>query len=454
MTATGHQLVSETDPARFQSQSSEWRSVKLKYSATKIGSGKTPKGGNEVYTTSGVIFLRSQNVYDDGLRLDDVAFIDEAVDREMYQTRVQPGDVLLNITGASIGRTCIVPQDLPPANVNQHVCIIRPIAGADPQFLGFALKSSVVKDQVGTLENGSSREGLNYEQVGNLIVRLPPAKEHQQAIAAFLDRKTAAIDALIAKKQRMIELLHEKRQALIGQAVTKGLDPNVKAKDSGIPWLGSIPAHWQVRRLKYLVSGAIEQGWSPQCENQPADIGEWGVLKVGCVNGEDFDSDEQKALPLDLQPEVRYEIRSGDILISRGNTRELVGSAALLRTVRPRLLLCDLLYRLRANAVAIDPEFLILALRSRFVRFQIEREATGTSSSMKKISQDDIRNFWICVPPLLEQHSIARAVSEEWQRSSKMRDCLQQQMDKLHEYRQTLISAAVTGKINVTKEVA
>ena len=90
-------------------------------------------------------------------------------------------------------------------------------------------------------------------------------------------------------------------------------------KPSGVEWLGDVPAHWEVKRLKFALEG-IEQGWSPQCENQPADEGEWGVLKVGCVNGNEFDPFENKRLPDDLAPISKYEIRTGDILMSRANT--------------------------------------------------------------------------------------------------------------------------------------
>jgi type I restriction enzyme S subunit len=248
----------------------------------------------------------------------------------------------------------------------------------------------------------------------------------------------------------MIDLLHEKRQALISEAVTKGLDPDVPMKDSGIEWMDFIPNHWSLERLKYSTT-RIEQGWSPQCESRPADPEEWGVLKVGCVNGEDFNPEEQKALPSELRPIEAYEIKPGDILMSRGNTRELVGSAALVKKVRSRLLLCDLLYRFRSNRRA-EPEFLVLSLRSPHVRFQIEREATGTSSSMKKVGQETIRELLVCLPPLDEQRETLQRLRPELDRIDSTIGVIQKQIDKLREYRKTLISAAVTGKIDVWAE--
>jgi len=120
-------------------------------------------------------------------------------------------------------------------------------------------------------------------------------------------------------------------------------------KDSGVEWLGEIPAHWKTKRVKHCLK-LIEQGWSPSCENRIAEDDEWGVLKVGCVNGAEFNPDENKALPADLEPCQELEIKPGDVLMSRANTRELLGSTSVIKSVRPRLLLCDKLYRLKVAA--------------------------------------------------------------------------------------------------------
>lgn len=292
---------------------------------------------------------------------------------------------------------------------------------------------------------------VTKEDLGNISVPLAPERE-QHGIAEFLDRKTTQIDGVITKKQRMIDLLHEKRKALISEAVTKGLDPDVPTKDSGIEWVGRVPKHWSVERLKYSIT-KIEQGWSPQCDNRPAEDDEWGVLKVGCGNGDEFDPSEQKALPLDVAPMPEYEIRSGDILMSRGNTRELVGAASLVKNVRHRLMLCDLLYRFHAQPRRADAEFLVFSLRSPHVRFQIEREASGTSASMKKVGQETIRELVVCLPPVDEQKTIITRLRPLLDQHDQIVHRIESQITKLREYRQTLISAAVTGLIDVSKEV-
>ena len=196
----------------------------------KIGSGKTPKGGNEVYSESGVIFLRSQNVYDDGLRLDDVVYIDDAIDSEMHQTRVRSGDVLLNITGASIGRTCIVPQEFPRANVNQHVCIIRLRDRIVPEYVSLLLKAKITKDQVRSMETGSSREGLNFEQVGTLLVIGPLDSPHEQRrICQEVLARAAKTESTCRAIENQIAKLQEYRQTLISAAVTGKIDVTKEA---------------------------------------------------------------------------------------------------------------------------------------------------------------------------------------------------------------------------------
>ncbi len=200
-----------------------WGVKQLKYLATHIGSGKTPSGGAEVYIDSGVLFLRSQNVYEDGLRLDDAAFISDQVDEEMRWSRVKPNDVLLNITGASIGRSCLVPEVFQRANVNQHVCIVRCESTLVSKWVSLCLPSTAIQAQIDFSQNGAGREGLNFEQIGNMLVALPSAEEIDE-IACWLDHETVRIDALIGKTEHSIVLLKERRSALITAAVTGHID--------------------------------------------------------------------------------------------------------------------------------------------------------------------------------------------------------------------------------------
>lgn len=183
-----------------------------------MGSGVTPKGGSENYPDEGIKFIRSQNVHFDGLRLDDVVYIYESTYLEMQNSKVEKYDVLLNITGASIGRCCIVEID-EPLNVNQHVCIIRTKKSLSPYFLNYFLKSSVGQEQIAFYTTGANREGLSLEGVKSISLSLPEIIEQQQ-IVDYLDTQTALIDQNISLELQKIEKLKEYRQSLISNVVT------------------------------------------------------------------------------------------------------------------------------------------------------------------------------------------------------------------------------------------
>ncbi len=280
---------------------------------------------------------------------------------------------------------------------------------------------------------------------------LVPSTAEQQSIAKFLDRETTRIDALIEKKQRLIELLKEKRQAVITQAVTKGLDPNVPMKDSGVEWLGEVPGHWVVTRLKYLVE-SYEQGWSPQCESRQADESEYGVLKVGCVNGGFFSPNENKALPAELAPRSRYSLVAGDFLISRANTKELVGSAAVVEQDWPNLLLCDKLYRLRFWD-EINASHICNYMMSHPVREQLELSATGASDSMQNIGQGVVLELSIPMPPPEEAAALVQHLKKTLARLKTIEEKSDESVKLLKEHRSALITAAVTGQIDVRNTV-
>lgn len=197
-----------------------WELTCVKHVVKKVGSGKTPKGGSEIYSDEGVMFIRSQNVYNDGLYLDDAVFISEEIDKDMEYTRVYEDDVLLNITGGSIGRSCIYPALGRHANVNQHVCIIRVDQGlCMPQFMHAFWLSYCGQTSIDIFQSGANREGMNFNQINNTLIAIPPLDE-QCAISAYLDKATAKLDELAAKAEEAIALMKERRSSLISAVVT------------------------------------------------------------------------------------------------------------------------------------------------------------------------------------------------------------------------------------------
>lgn len=195
-----------------------WQVVKLGLLTSKIGSGSTPSGGAEVYTDDGVKFIRSQNVYFEGFNLTDVAHISHEIDEQMKGTRVQNGDILFNITGGSIGRCCDVDATLGEANVNQHVCIVRPTK-IKTKYLKYYLQSDNGQIQVKLLQTGGNRDGLSADAFKKFHIVLPSSIE-QQEIADYLDKKCSEIDQLISIKQQKIVELKEYKKSLIYEYTT------------------------------------------------------------------------------------------------------------------------------------------------------------------------------------------------------------------------------------------
>jgi type I restriction enzyme S subunit len=332
--------------------------------------------------------------------------------------------------------------------------VVRACPTANRRFLFYVTQSNLFM-ALGESEmyGAGGQKRVPPEFVQNFALALPPLHA-QQAIADFLDKKTAAIDALIAKKERLIELLQEKRQALITQVVTKGLDANVPMKESGVEWLGEIPAHWEVRSLRRLIRH-LDQGWSPVADDRIANDGEWGVLKLSAISDGEFDWTQHKTL--DAVPEMRYatfRLQRGDLLITRANTVDLVGACAVVREECPvPLIMSDLIYRLKPNAL-LEPEWASLFLRSSLGRLQIARDARGSSMSMAKVSQGQLLDWMITAPPQGEQLVIAEHVRARVGESRAIEQRVRRHIEVLREYRQALITEAVTGKLDIPAEPA
>ena len=201
-----------------------WGVIPLGQLATKFGSGVTPRGGGTVYQKTGVPFLRSQNIHFEGLVLEDVARITPSLHHSLSGTHVVPGDVLLNITGASIGRVCSVPEDFSEGNVSQHVCIIRPKnSRLIPEFLAAFLSTPFMQREIRFEQNGASREGLTLRSIRSFKITVPPISE-QQRILAEIRVQDGRLRPAIRRARRQIDLLREYRTRLIADVVTGKLD--------------------------------------------------------------------------------------------------------------------------------------------------------------------------------------------------------------------------------------
>ena len=291
------------------------------------------------------------------------------------------------------------------------------------------------------------RQTVNFSDIANCYFYLPDHVEQIQ-IANFLDHETAQIDTLIAKQEKLIELLKEKRQAVISHVVTKGLNPEVKMKDSGVEWLGQVPDLWKIVNIQ-IVLNSIEQGSSPIAQNQPPQEDECGVLKISAVKKGKFIVSESKTLDFKSQLEEKYRVRKGDLLVTRANTPLLVADACVVK-VEPEnpIMMCDLVYRLNTTSDVIN-EFLCYWLLSNSGRTQIELDARGSSMTMAKVSQGHIKAWKVVLPSIEEQKMIVNYLDKKLAEIDNLINKAKLAIEIIKERRTALISSAVTGKIDV-----
>ena len=358
-----------------------------------------------------------------------------ATREQVRRFALQSGDVLITKDSESwtdIAVPAVVSEDLPDVLCGYHLAHIRPADGVVGPFLSRVFSAVGPRDQFQLAANGITRFGLGGDAIRCGVFAMPPEPE-QRAIAAFLDRETARIDALVAKKERLIELLQEKRTALITRAVTKGLDPAVPMKDSGVEWLGKIPAHWEVKRIRDLMT---------------------------LVNGFPFDSEHfarGEGVPLvrirDLyatETEVNYTgpiveeawIETGDVIIG------MDGDFNVARWRGPRALLNQRMCCLRAHP-GTDTGFVTYLLP---FPLKVINDLTY-STTVKHLSSNDVRKIRFGSPPESEQRAIAAFLDRETVRIDALVAKVREAIERLKEYRTALISAAVTGKIDVRDEV-
>lgn len=287
-----------------------------------------------------------------------------------------------------------------------------------------------------------------FSEMKNIVVPLVP-KDEQDAIANFLDRGTARIDRLIAEKQNFIKLLKEKRQALISHVVTKGLDPTVKMKDSGIEWIGEVPAHWEITKLRYL----------GQCQNGINIGGEFFGSGYPFVSYSDVYKnrvlpERVKGLVQSTEQDQRvYSVKKGDVLFTRtSETIEEIGFSSVCKNTIDDAVFAGFLIRFRPFGDRLDIDYSGLYFQNEKLRAFFVKEMNLVTRA--SLSQELLKRMPVLVPPKKEQISISRYLSLKTGKISELINEAESSIGLLKEHRSALISAAVTGKIDVrnTKE--
>lgn len=348
------------------------------------------------------------------------------------------GDLLITKDG-TIGKLMLVTELPEPATLNSGIFVIRPSRGAyKTEFYYWLLQSSVFYDFIAVRQTGSTISHLYQETFGNMPYALPNLEEQTQ-IARFLDHETAKIDTLIHEQKRLIELLKEKRQAVISHAVTKGLDPDVSMKDSGVEWLGEVPAHWETPKLSWR-SNRIGDGLhsTPEYEDN---TGYYFVNGNNLVDGSINLSSSAKEVSYEEFVKHQVELGPASVFISINGT---IGNVAIYEG-EPIILGKSAAY-INCDS-ELHRKFLLHYLKSGKVERYFNLEMTGTTIS--NLSLRSLRHLKVSLPPMMEQEEIVKYLDAECLRYDNEITVTESLKRLLIERRSALISAAVTGKIDV-----
>jgi len=418
-----------------------WAVDRIKDHTVKIGSGVTPSGGAAFYLDSGIPLLRSQNVHFDGLRLDDVAYISEETHEEMSGTKLRERDVLLNITGASIGRCSFVPDGFGEGNVNQHVCIIRLTARLYYKFLTYCLSAPWGQDQILSSFTGASRQGLGQRDLGEIQVPLPLLSD-QQRIAAYLDASCAAIDAAVAAKRRQIETLDVLCASIVLHALTRGVSERVKMQDTGSVIMPQIPIGWRLSRLKSVSSIRYGLGQPPaELESGVAMIRATDV-DAGVIRTENLLRVDPQELPVDRNP----FLKAGEIIVVRSGA--YTGDSAI---VPSEMEGCVAGYDMVVKVARASSRFVAYCLLSRYV-LEGQILLLTLRAAQPHLNAEELGSVLLALPPSRqEQEAIADYLDTKLADVKRIASGIEAQLSTLTAYRKSLIHECVTGQRRITE---
>ncbi len=421
----------------------EWVTWKVTHGFQKLGSGTTPKSDDSQYYNDIIPWVTTSELRETVIT-DTKSKLSEKAMKDYSSLRIYPPETLLfAMYGATIGRMGILAI---PATVNQACCAFTGSIFLDSKFTFYWLWMR--RPILIALSVGGGQPNLSQDDLRKIRIPAPSVPE-QRAISAFLDSETGRIDTLIEKKERQVELLQEKRAALISHTVTKGLDPDVRMKDSGVEWLGEVPEGWKVRKLKHIASVKFSS------VDKKTEEGEQPVCLCNYVNvyyNDYITSDLELMKATASVAEIQnYTLRGGDILITKDSESwDDIAVPAYVSSDINNVLCGYHLAQIRPNISLSDGEYLFQSFYTRGINDQFRVAATG-------VTRYGLGKYWLenslfLVPPLPEQRAIAAFLDRETGRIDTLTTKVHESISKLREYRTALISAAVTGKIDVRSE--
>lgn len=423
----------------------DWKLEKLKFFAS-IRNSSVDKIISE--DEKPVRLCNYTDVYYNECITSDMHFMEgSATEVEIKRFQLKRGQVIITKDSEAwddIGIPALVIENMPDVLCGYHLSVLEPGLELDGGFLAWLCRAEPLNDQFKLAANGVTRFGLGQSSMKNAFVALPPLNT-QRRIAQFLDEKTARIDTLIEKKRELLDRLAEKRQALITRAVTKGLNPDVPMKSSGIDWLGDIPAHWEVRRLRFLLNGGTLNGLYKAKEAFVPE-GTPFVQMGEAFRSSVFDGGTEDCVNSSKNEIDKWGLLNGDFLIARRSiVFEGSGKFVLVSGLeRPHLFESSMI-RIRLQNPKYYSGYLSFYFQSHIGReFILSMTKRVTISG---IDSQQLKSIHAPIPPNFEARDIATACEMHDQNTQHVERKISASIERLVEYRSALVISAVTGQI-------
>ena len=420
-----------------------WLVKKIKHISQTISKGTTPSTiGKQVLVEGEIRFLRAENIINNKVVKNPQFFIDEETNNILKRSILVEGDILF-VIAASIGKVAILHKEFCPANTNQAIAFIRLNNSEMKSYVWYWLTTSKIQEQVILDAVQSAQPNLSMEDLGNFSIPFPPKSEQTQ-IANYLNTKTQQIDQLIQNKQQKIKLLQEKQTAVINQAVTKGLNPEVEMKDSGVEWIGEIPKGWNLVQMNHYAT-KLTNGFVGVTRDIMKDRG------IPYIQGIHIKDRQIKFTPDGFyyvtaewsNSHSKSILKNGDILVVQTGS---IGQVALV-TEEYEGANCHALIIVRLSDEHCVGTFLSYFFLSNYMQSFLQQIKTG--EILHHLNTTKIKYAKILLPPLSEQQQIVSYLDTKTQQIDNLISKEQRKIELLQEYRQSLISDAVTGKIDV-----
>lgn len=418
---------------------SHWMTGKIKHIKDKknpypIGDGDHGSIKPEHYQDTGIPYIRVQNLSWDGkLLMDDIVYISEEVNNLNKKSILHPGDIVVAKTGGTIGKTAIIPASILSANTTSSVGKITVDESHSNKFFFYQLSSDVCFQQMWEKARmKSAQPGFNIDDLVDFQIVIPPLKE-QLGIASFLDKQCGIVDNLTNNLYYQIEKLKQYKQSLISEVVTKGLDPNVEMKDSGVDWIGQTPDRWGLTRIKWLLNERGER--SKEGSEEPLSMSQ----RKGLIP-----TKEMEVVPNMASSFVGAKLcHKGDLVFNK--LKAHLGVFAV--SEYDGLVSPD--YAVYYPTALTSAKYLEFLFKTPIYISQFRKRSTGIAAGLTRLYTDGLFSIECSLPPIEEQQSIVQYLTEKSSVIDRVIDVKQHKIEKLNEYKKSLIYEYVTGKREV-----